>query len=1023
MTDHLPRSLVDAHVRRLRDTTLLTALQQVRLEAIVGVLRDDGLFLLRDALVAAEFPEGDARGQDAFQDFRKRVNQAAVDGGVDLRLELDSRKVSPDQRYGWFDGADLADQEIASFAGATAGRTDVVHAVDQEVAELRDSRRTRVYVSFHEPVETRESRKMSDLLAQLRESLALLPGNWEVADCTSVGLGEDPDATRARLWEQADVRVVLVSPAYLAKDSTERSRVLDTPGPVIGFAFRGLPDGHLSLGQLRLHDIRHRQQPWDELRNSQQRRRYVQDLVDEIRRSVVEPSTSVKLSEIRDTDPHLKQWSAALAHRRRDTDSEHLIEADLAEASLRESHLDGPATSRAKPLSAVSRLIEWACDQRDDAPRLCALLGDVGMGKTTTVKLFTRRLLGERDADAALPLPILFDLRDVDISGLAGNMSLDYILTTMLNANRPHDVAAEHLTPRTILGRINQGNTVVIFDGLDEALVHLTPHERQLFTRQLWRVMDQDSTSKLLLTCRTQYFRTIRDETTYFTAEGREKLRSASYLALTMLPFRPEQIREYLRTNLERDDAQVNGFLDTIAAVHNLPDLAQRPLTLRFIADQVEFIERAKLDGRTVHAVDLYREFVDRWLSRDSGKHSLLPEHKQLLMEEIAAELWRSQKNSWGPTETEDWLLELLDQRPDIQRHYPQRVPDLWKADFRTATFLSRTSDTYSFAHRSLGEYLLSQYLCRTLTDTEADRERQLAKLSMPVPSPETLDFLGQSISGLPDTERSRALATLGQIRNRYVLHASELAFAYALHAAKQDHPHQPLAGVQLPGAQLDGWTIEAGQRKSDTALLPLREVNLAGASLRSATLRQVDLTGAILTDADLTNAEFHNSRLSSARFARARAIGTVMRKCQVYGANLHEAVAYRAQALACEPAYAEAPGWIVAPTPAAPDKSETNLCQLTGHTGWGRAVAYSPDGTHLATAGDDHTVWLWDTATGEQLHQLTCHTDWVEAVAYSPDGTHLATAGDDHTVRVWDTATGEQRHQLTAHTDRVQAV
>ncbi|MGV9778091.1 WD40 repeat domain-containing protein [Streptosporangium sp. NPDC003464] len=51
-----------------------------------------------------------------------------------------------------------------------------------------------------------------------------------------------------------------------------------------------------------------------------------------------------------------------------------------------------------------------------------------------------------------------------------------------------------------------------------------------------------------------------------------------------------------------------------------------------------------------------------------------------------------------------------------------------------------------------------------------------------------------------------------------------------------------------------------------------------------------------------------------------------------------------------------------------------------------------------------DHTVRLWDMATRRQLGTpLTGHTDQVSSVAFSPDGTTLATGSADHTVRLWD--------------------
>ena len=85
---------------------------------------------------------------------------------------------------------------------------------------------------------------------------------------------------------------------------------------------------------------------------------------------------------------------------------------------------------------------------------------------------------------------------------------------------------------------------------------------------------------------------------------------------------------------------------------------------------------------------------------------------------------------------------------------------------------------------------------------------------------------------------------------------------------------------------------------------------------------------------------------------------------------------------------------------------------ELPGFHGDVQALAFAPDSQQILTGSRDHTVKLWDAATGELLLSLDGQGE-VYGVAYSPDGRLVAAgsgssgSGEPGHVSVWDARTG----------------
>ena len=89
--------------------------------------------------------------------------------------------------------------------------------------------------------------------------------------------------------------------------------------------------------------------------------------------------------------------------------------------------------------------------------------------------------------------------------------------------------------------------------------------------------------------------------------------------------------------------------------------------------------------------------------------------------------------------------------------------------------------------------------------------------------------------------------------------------------------------------------------------------------------------------------------------------------------------------------------------------QSGKELLTLKGHSSSVNSVSFSPDGKRIVTGSYDDTAKVWDAQSGKELLTLKGHSQSVNSVALSPDGTRIVTGSCDATAKVWDAQSGKE--------------
>ena len=87
----------------------------------------------------------------------------------------------------------------------------------------------------------------------------------------------------------------------------------------------------------------------------------------------------------------------------------------------------------------------------------------------------------------------------------------------------------------------------------------------------------------------------------------------------------------------------------------------------------------------------------------------------------------------------------------------------------------------------------------------------------------------------------------------------------------------------------------------------------------------------------------------------------------------------------------------------------------VAAHDGWTRAVAVSPDGSLVASCGNDQLIKLWSAVDGRLVRTLEGHGSHVYNLAFHPGGLRLVSADLKGVIKDWEVATGKPVRELDA--------
>lgn len=585
-----------------------------------------------------------------------------------------------------------------------------------------------------------------------------------------------------------------------------------------------------------------------------------------------------------------------------------------------------------------------------------SILGEYGTGKTSFCRKYAHNLaLRYKEHPISNRIPILINLRDYSKA-----MNMRQLITDLLI----NEYNLENAKYSTFERMNKEGLFVLLFDGFDEMAQKVDYNVSVQNFNELSRVVEEKS--KVILTCRDEYFRTDIQAKEIFSGKEDQYIKISdrpNFEIIHLRDFTEEKIELYLQ---KRAPEKWNEYYDQIQETYNLIELARRPVLLDII---VRSLPQLIAKDEPINQGKLYEVYTDEWLDRDfrHGRTFIPKGIKTRLMMGLALRMYVEGKMTVHYTEIpniiKEYFRELKEKEAkDLEYH---------RHDVLTCSYLNRDNEgNYKFAHRSFIEFLVAKKFAQDLKDDYKDDfgKKRITK--------EVMLFFGSLIDD------------------------KDKLYDWIKFTATTDYKSK---GEDYLGC--NAMTVLGSYPEN------LKEDDFSNTVLKGTDFENTDLTNKRFTNATLKDAKFRNTILKGTNFRKANLQNTAFEEM---GAVFTVTFSPDGKCLASGGADSLVHIWEV-------QKENGRFIRLAekevlkGHTDSVSSLVFSPRAELLASGSYGANIILWNVKSWRRV-VLKGHGGHVHTVAFSPGAEVLASGGAGETIIIWDTKTYKERHLLKGH-------